>query len=996
MPTTLPFCGANRLRDLEMLQNRWTLASDVSDPSPQIVVIKAEPGIGKTRLALEFYKWLRHNVERTSPGYWRADLTHIDDKEVNPDPRLCDFNTEIPFLWWGIRPVQRDNKVAQGDAVAEADHFLAPHLAALSIRSAIAQGAKDFATACLKCGITLTPFELINQFATAGMALLDTAGAIVGATNASSQKKAMGWPVSRAMSIVDKLDSVLSPKKLTYAKTPGVILIDDAQFSHTDAALPSFIETLLHKAVTRKWPVMIIATHWRAQFSSELAPAKTSLVGILNHARHSNAKSFGPAASLPGGFLKDENYLELDIKKADDLSPALQSRLPGLTPQQVASLLSRTDGNPRYLEQLIRYAEVNESLFVGKSPKKLLTPIGLAKLLEAGKATEIFNVVKLRMRGAPQQVQEAVCLASLQGMRFTSDLVEALAKGSLGCSRKEYIEVAETPYSFVTRSRRSPDQEVGQFAEGIFLQVADDLRPNVETLPDDEQLKHSFREALANMLSDPKFEIATSAEARLLIFSIAADVFESSTVVEERQIALRSLGALVRLEMSRGALEAAAAAYERIAGIEPTADMSLVDEVRTHEALAFLYWLLKWPSKCSGALKTMIRLSLTLIGDNGRILAFANDPDTVRKYYSAWRIARIQMWKDEGADADQRRMEEVATQLYLGSIRTLCKGLLRMSELARIWPDLEARNGDAPVGEAPFMIQTIVAPNVEKLLADRGISLGDPETESDIAAHQHEKWAYMLGTLLDDKVVQRDHLEMLDELSNRATREGDPDGSAEYLKRALTIAREIGDPVEQIQILSNLGAVLGHIGDREAAYNSLGEAGNILDHVFFRDTIEVTAPRQNPKVFEELGMEGGRDKVRFPRVLRPLLEEDEIAAIRLFLRLLRLAGNVVGNLARTNREDGNLDDARFGYERAFHFHYDGNDPSGAATDLFNLGSLLRDEEQIDGARENFEKALSIYRKLHDYDKNEFGLSQWFADVERIQAVIDDLPDKALL
>lgn len=990
MNSPLKFCGANRLRDLETLKERWKLASDVSNPCPQLVVIKAERGIGKTRLALEFYKWLSQNVEGTSPGYWPDDLAHIDDMtEVNPDPANCDFRTEIPFFWWGIRPVERDiNMQARGDAVAAADQFVAPHLAALSVRSAIAQGAKDFATACLKVGITLTPYELINQFATAGMALLDTAGAIFGATNISSQKEAMGQPVSRALSIIEKLEAAFSPKKLTYAKTPGVILIDDAQFAHTDAALPNFIETLLHRAANQNWPVMILVTHWRAQFSPDLMPTEQSFVGILNHARNARKGVHGPASSLPGGFLRDDHYLEIDIEKVDDLSDALQARLPGLTPDQMTDLLEKTDGNPRYLEQLIKYAEIKKSLFEAKKTENPLTDAGLSQLLDAAKSTRIFDIVKLRLMDAPQEVQEAICLASLQGMRFTSELVDALATASLGSARKDYIEVAETPYSFVTRSRRSLDQAIGQFVEGIFFQVADDLRPDLESFPDDDELKLSFRETLASMLSDADFETTTSVEARLLIYGMAADAFDASTVDEERQLARRSLHALARLELSRGALEAAAAAFERWDGLRSDAEHSPVDEASDQEFIASLYWRLRWPSKCSAALKKMIWRAMALIGDNGRILAFASDEDAVRKYYEHWRTARIQMWKDEGADANQARMEEVATELYLGSVRTLCKGLLRMSELARIWPDLEARDGDAPVGEAPFMIRTVVTDDVGELLGDR-------EIETDVAASQHERWAYNLGTLIGDNVVQRDHLQMLDELAIRANQEDEPGTSAEYLKRALTVAREIGDPVEQIQVLSNLGVVLGRIGDREAAYACLGEAGDILDQVFFRETIEVTAPTQNPSLFEELGMGGGHDKVRFPKVLGPYFEQDEFGAIRLFLRLLRLAGNVVGNLARTNHEDGNLVNARFGYERAFQMHFDGNDPAGAATDLFNLGSLLRDEGQIDKALENLEKGLRIYEKLHDDNKNEFGLSKWLDDVERIQANIDALPKTAL-
>jgi len=875
---------------------------------------------------------------------------------------------------------------AQGDAVSASDHVVAPHLAALSVRTAIVQGAKDFATACVKCGITLTPYELLNQFATAGMAFVDTVEAIFGARNSSSQKKAMQQPVSRASTLIQRLEEVFSPRKMTYAKTPGVIFIDDAQFAHTDAAMPSFLETLIHRAVTQNWPVMIVATHWRAQFSPELAPTESSFVGILNHARHAPPGTLGPAASLPGGYLADDQYLEIDIEKVDDLSKALLSRLPGLTPDQVTGLLEKTDGNPRYLEQLIKYAETKRSLFEGKETENPLTPAGLDKLLEAARSTRIFDIVKLRLMDAPQEVQEAVCLASLQGMRFTSELVDALAIASLGSARKGYIEIAETRYSFVMRSRRSLDQAIGQFVEGIFFQVADDLRPDLESFPDDDELKLSFRESLANMLSDPDFETVTSVEARLLIYGMAADAFGASTIDEERQLARRSLHALARLELSRGALEAAAAAFERWDGLRSEAEHSPVDEARDQEFMATLYWRLRWPSKCSAALKKMIWLAMALIGDNGRILAFASDKDTVRNYYDDWRITRIQMWKDEGADAGQARMEQVASELYLGTVRTLCKGLLRMSELARIWPDLEARDGDAPVGEAPFMIRTIVTDEVGELLGDR-------EIETHVAASQHEKWAYALGTLIGDNVVQRDHLQMLDELANRANREDEPGVSAEYLKRALTVAREIGDPVEQIQILSNLGVVLGRTGDREAAYESLGEAGDILDQVFFRETIEVTAPTQNPDLFEELGMGGGHDKVRFPKVLGTYFEQDEIGAVRLFLRLLRLAGNVVGNLARTNHEDGKLENARFGYERAFQLHYDGNDPSGAATDLFNLGSLLREEGQIDDARESFEKALKIYNKLHEDSKNEFGLSQWLDDVERIQAEIDLLPDR---
>jgi hypothetical protein len=47
MTSTLTFCG--RDSEFERLLERWHMACDVQVPSPQVVVIKAERGLGKTR-----------------------------------------------------------------------------------------------------------------------------------------------------------------------------------------------------------------------------------------------------------------------------------------------------------------------------------------------------------------------------------------------------------------------------------------------------------------------------------------------------------------------------------------------------------------------------------------------------------------------------------------------------------------------------------------------------------------------------------------------------------------------------------------------------------------------------------------------------------------------------------------------------------------------------------------------------------------------------------
>src|SRR5438067_8357369 len=83
MSAALRFCG--RTEELKQLIARWRLASDVHNPSPQVVVVKAEPGFGKTRLVLEFYRRLREEVDKES--YWPDALSIINrNPEVNPEP----------------------------------------------------------------------------------------------------------------------------------------------------------------------------------------------------------------------------------------------------------------------------------------------------------------------------------------------------------------------------------------------------------------------------------------------------------------------------------------------------------------------------------------------------------------------------------------------------------------------------------------------------------------------------------------------------------------------------------------------------------------------------------------------------------------------------------------------------------------------------------------------------------------------------------------------
>ena len=55
-----------RKTELDWLITKWNLAKE---GEPQFVVLLGEPGLGKTRIALEFYRWLTCNED---PPFRRA------------------------------------------------------------------------------------------------------------------------------------------------------------------------------------------------------------------------------------------------------------------------------------------------------------------------------------------------------------------------------------------------------------------------------------------------------------------------------------------------------------------------------------------------------------------------------------------------------------------------------------------------------------------------------------------------------------------------------------------------------------------------------------------------------------------------------------------------------------------------------------------------------------------------------------------------------------
>lgn len=839
--SALSFCG--RASELETLKASWRLASNVEDPSPQVVVIKAERGLGKTRLALEFYKWLRDNaVGWLTKSYW-PDATEIIDRnlEVNPEPDQCKFEVPIPHLWWGLKVADR-----QGDAVGTYDRYLAPHLAALLLKSQMAHHGWSMATTLLHAGLDAAAFATANPglgalsaLVSVGKGTFHIADILHGVINKRSLDESKEHSLSRADAVLADLRREFRPgtllqPNLTYAKVPGVLFIDDAQFLDRDAALPTFVERLMYNALVERWPLLILVTHWR----KELAGSDGPFARILKHAREGLPTDLSPAYCLPGGYMTDDHFTEIDLEPIPDLSEALREKLPGLTDQQSAAILADMGGNPRFLEQVIAFLLEHEGLFEDLDTSRSLTAEGLEKTLGETRHQDIFKVVLRRLRDAPEEVQEAICLAGMQGMRFANDIVNQLAQDVLGHGVSEQLGKGEHPYSML-KGTKANEQAVGEFTERLFHQVAQERRESLRKLKSfggERALQAALGEKVKKVVRESDPATADVPEALAVVCQIAVNLFEHSGMSEERAVAQKAASTVAYLELMNGSLESSAAWNERlltIKSIEPGDGAITIKDYRqqnweritTLENLAFLYRLLDWPVKQA---RTLTRLFTEAAdfppGDLYQTFLGATDQGRAAGAFSNWK----------------QNYPDVPVWVYEETVKKIVTALLRLYELARAWPALKTRQGDQlleELGGAPLLVRA------EELDAELPLSQRLP---NDLDTIVLESLAYAQDGVLGKGEVAKLHFWLLERDGRTAMNRRRLDEAEDCMNRAMKINEElIGDEMFQLSTLNNLAAAFGQGGDVERATKYLELTAPIVSSYMQQPTFPVDLILEN-------------------------------------------------------------------------------------------------------------------------------------------------------
>lgn len=485
--TARPIYG--RADELAALDAHWRAIR--AERRPRIVTILAESGLGKTRLAQAFFSQLaaRH------PGYWPGALgVDGNNLRVNPDA-MPESSDDMPFLWWGLRLVDplSPNSIGAGVLHLEYERHLTVHLAPFAMKRRRKARRGEAITVgrglLVDLAVDVIPFGgLIKTIGEAGADL----------HRIYREDRADTATQPDAGSLIARVLNDLAMMLGGEQAVPGVVVIDDAQFSTHDPGMVAFLSALTRRAAAEEWPLMILLTHWE----KEWAGAGDGTI----------------AALLRRG--DDIAHHLLRLGPVVDLAPMLDAALPGLSAPQALALLERAGGNPRFLNEMILFATATRALFEGRDPARPLTTRGFERLLQ--ESTSLHALIATRLRASPDEVQEAVTLASLQGVEF---LQAVLGQTAIGLQADPAVLAAavgdaETLHAYI--ARLAPDMSA--FSQRIYYEVA---RAHLENMFDPDEARAALQDAVRQLARSLDFgELPRAAAEHLL--TLAVGLFEEA------------------------------------------------------------------------------------------------------------------------------------------------------------------------------------------------------------------------------------------------------------------------------------------------------------------------------------------------------------------------------------------------------------------------------------------------------------------------------------
>jgi len=359
-----------RDNEKQLLKDAWAKAKS---GQPGFVVLRGESGFGKTTLVKELYSWLSQNENEDPDGYWPDTLKNNNDSlNINPSKEDFSNSNSIPYLWWGIRWKGGERNKVEGNSCAliEQKNHLVSHKNALEYKKReYDRGQKSGKLIAQLLGsllpvnivdIAINITEQVESYKNEKIEQLEQ-----NFTIEEMQKKLNGEETANLFAFFEEL---LDENYTKVPSIPLIMILDDAQWADEESL--RVIDKLFEMATERKFKLLIVATHWEAEWYKQ-----------ANSNQNKNLPTIFNRLKLFTEHQQLSNVMEIiDCGKVSELDIILKQALPGLTENQRSIILKKVDGNPLMMQEVILYFLREPLYFMSENPNQALSCVGEEKI----------------------------------------------------------------------------------------------------------------------------------------------------------------------------------------------------------------------------------------------------------------------------------------------------------------------------------------------------------------------------------------------------------------------------------------------------------------------------------------------------------------------------------------------------------------------------------------------------------------------------------------